>query len=107
MTEDNFKNILDPLLKDKWIEALRSGKYEQCHGILRSGGSSWSNPERYCCLGVLADIAYPDVTVEDHYRQLSTKLFKGERYIVRKFIRLNDIEKKTFPEIADYIRENL
>lgn len=35
---------------DKWVEALRSGKYKQtCHG-LRAG-------DRFCCLGVLCDIS--------------------------------------------------
>lgn len=33
-----------------WVEALRSGKYEQASGHLRT-------TEGYCCLGVLADIA--------------------------------------------------
>lgn len=33
-----------------WVEALRSGKYEQGRGFLRSGN-------QYCCLGVLSDLA--------------------------------------------------
>ena len=34
---------------EKWIEALRSGEYEQTTGVLR-------NEKGYCCLGVLCDI---------------------------------------------------
>lgn len=34
-----------------WIEALRSGEYEQTDGRLEQDG-------KYCCLGVLSDLAY-------------------------------------------------
>lgn len=34
---------------DKWIAALRSGKYKQTTGVLR-------NDNGYCCLGVLCNI---------------------------------------------------
>jgi hypothetical protein len=37
-------------IADKWIEALRSGEYEQGIASLQSGG-------RFCCLGVLCDLA--------------------------------------------------
>ena len=37
-------------IKTKWIEALRSGKYEQGKGKLRS------EDNKFCCLGVLADV---------------------------------------------------
>ncbi len=36
-------------VKQKWIEALRSGKYEQGKEQLRVGNT-------YCCLGVLCDL---------------------------------------------------
>lgn len=36
--------------KDKWIAALRSGKYKQGRGQLRSLNNN------YCCLGVLCDV---------------------------------------------------
>lgn len=39
-------------LKQKWIEALRSGKYQQ--------GRNWLNADdKFCCLGVLIDICEP------------------------------------------------
>lgn len=40
---------MDPVVKEMWTEALRSGKYEQGHNRLRSN-------ESYCCLGVLCDL---------------------------------------------------
>jgi hypothetical protein len=42
--------ILDPELKKKWVEALRSGKYRQGYGYLRYV------TDEFCCLGVLCDI---------------------------------------------------
>lgn len=41
---------MEPELKGKWVEALRSGKYEQGQGSLRSADN------RFCCLGVLCDL---------------------------------------------------
>ncbi len=35
--------------RDEWVGALRSGKYKQGRGYLRY-------QDRYCCLGVLAEI---------------------------------------------------
>lgn len=41
---------MTPELKTKWLGALRSGKYEQGHHHLHEGN-------KFCCLGVLCDIA--------------------------------------------------
>lgn len=40
-------------LVKKWVAALRSGKYKQGKGVLRS------EKGKYCCLGVLCDVASP------------------------------------------------
>lgn len=37
-------------LKQQWIEALRSGKYKQGKGVLRTFS------DHFCCLGVLCDV---------------------------------------------------
>ena len=44
-----LKTKMNPEVKQKWIGALRSGKYEQGSEKLRS-------PNGYCCLGVLCDL---------------------------------------------------
>lgn len=44
---------MDAQLKQKWLEALRSGKYEQGSGVLRT------ETNRFCCLGVLCDVVDP------------------------------------------------
>ena len=40
---------MDKKLKRKWLEALRSGKYKQ-------GNTFLNRNNKFCCLGVLADI---------------------------------------------------
>lgn len=42
-------NKMNPQVKEKWIDALRSGKYEQGSEKLRTVNG-------YCCLGVLCDL---------------------------------------------------
>lgn len=40
---------MNPAIKRKWVDALRSGEYEQGRGGLR-------HHDKYCCLGVLTDL---------------------------------------------------
>lgn len=50
--------------KKKWVEALRSGKYQQVKGYLRRGSG-------FCCLGVACDVynrgAWKESTYEDEF----------------------------------------
>jgi hypothetical protein len=41
---------IDPALKSKWVEALRSGDFKQGTGQFESDG-------KFCCLGVLCIVA--------------------------------------------------
>lgn len=55
---------MNPEVKQKWVEALRSGRYFRGMSALRlpdklSGGSV------YCCLGVLCDIAVRDNIISE------------------------------------------
>jgi hypothetical protein len=112
---------MNPEIKAKWIEALRSGRYTQAEGFLRINDSM-------CCLGVLCDIIAP----EDWDRQGE---FRGEDMLppeelcdtiglprpARVAELTNDPEAGTitndlatmndggasFAEIADFIEENL
>lgn len=47
-------DTLDPQIKAKWLEALRSGKYEQGEGRL-------NKDNQFCCLGVLCDLIKDDI----------------------------------------------
>lgn len=44
---------MKPHVKAAWLEALRSGRYKQGKGCLRSGPPEDSD---FCCLGVLCDL---------------------------------------------------
>ena len=45
-------------VKDKWIAALKSGKYKQTRGCLNDGNG-------YCCLGVLCEVFIAEGNVLD------------------------------------------
>lgn len=84
---------MDANLKSKWVEALRSGQYEQTAEQLVCGGA-------YCCLGVLCIVAGYDIGDSDtSYRKLDGLLGN-----YGPFIDLNDNQGKTFAEIADFIQ---
>lgn len=102
---------MDAKLKQQWIEALRSGKYEQTKEALHSG-------DGYCCLGVLCDISRlgswegENYEVPDDLGELRT--LKGELEFLREsfgigndqertLIRMNDDDGLNFDAIADYI----
>ena len=52
---------MNPEIKTKWLEALRSGKYKQGVRVLRS------IHDDYCCLGVLCDLIAPEKWVKPDY----------------------------------------
>jgi hypothetical protein len=54
---------MKPEIKEKWLAALKSGKYVQGQGVLQ--GKS-GNAFTHCCLGVLCDIHMQE-TREGHW----------------------------------------
>src|SRR6185503_16966914 len=50
---------MDPEIRAQWTAALRSGEYRRGQGRLRS------DDDRFCCLGVLCDLAAKDGAVEE------------------------------------------
>jgi hypothetical protein len=97
--------------KEKWVEALRSGKYKQGKGCLKKG-------DEYCCLGVLCDIVDPEyLGVNGHRSHLPYHILDKTgmetpdgrlNYNVHTFISLiglNDGAEYTFDQIADVIEE--
>ena len=101
-------------LKQKWVDALRSGDYIQDNGQLKSKTG-------YCCLGVLAEIA--GLTIknggiclleddrEDYNKRNDIYPTLGEIIVVEgacnTLYQMNDNRGKSFKEIADYIETNL
>lgn len=51
---------LVPEIKQRWVEALRSGEYRQGFNKLCVIDSEDSDERLYCCLGVLCDLAVQD-----------------------------------------------
>jgi hypothetical protein len=105
-------------MKAKWIEALRSGKYEQGFAQLKT------NDNKYCCLGVLCDLdeetswgtstlmpgTFNEMNVNAYMNQINflpeklrTKyeIMAGDEKVL---IELND-GGFSFEKIADYIEE--
>jgi hypothetical protein len=106
---------MNPEIKNKWVAALKSGKYQQCQGRLR-------NDNAFCCLGVLCDILDKDkweLRYETQYRYEDAEFVlpltvcqqAGFYYDIEHFetVTLSDMNDsgKSFREIAQYIEENL
>lgn len=67
------KKKMDPLIRAKWVEALRSGEYKQGIAALRSCAEGRSRKRRdattrFCCLGVLCNLhamAHPEIAQKE------------------------------------------
>lgn len=89
---------------------LRSGEYKQGTGILCDEGN-------YCCLGVLGELAggepnpnssggmwFEEYTPSDCFIPPEiSKMVWLDRHLVKKLVHMNDRERKSFSEIADFI----
>lgn len=112
--------MMNPELKQEWCDRLRSGKYVQGKGKLKSFNST---PE-YCCLGVLGEILVDQnqATWNDSNQLRSEVTGNGgasalslpadlritlglDLSVLQKAILMNDspTEGKTFSQIADYL----
>lgn len=111
---------MNPEVKAKWLEALRSGRYKQGYQQLKDHDGN------YCCLGVLCDIH-----AKETHNAFTGKDYLRDRFalpeIVYKWAGLsgplgaiptpindhnsladmNDKFKMTFHEIADIIEKQL
>lgn len=112
-------------IKQQWVKALRSGKYEQTKGTLR-------DEVGFCCLGVLCDLhakaglgkwdiknwylsqanVLPDEVIEwadldDMDPLIRFEDDRTDEQGYRRLSGLNDQEQCTFDQIADVIEERL
>jgi hypothetical protein len=100
---------MKPEITRRWIEALRSGEYEQGRGFLKLDG-------RYCCLGVLCDLAAKDGAFEwageplhadtlprpvAEWADAGSQQIDGVSF--PDFAEANDYRGATFHEIADVL----
>jgi len=66
-------------IKKLWIKALRSGKYEQGRGALRSDGL-------FCCLGVLCDLHRQQFHKRWKRNEVDTFEYDGDGFILPKTV---------------------
>jgi hypothetical protein len=105
---------MDAQIKTKWVEALRSGEYEQATGRLKDGNE-------FCCLGVLCTVMgaqwrdmgpYLDgfsLRDENDDELLSLRTLDSVGFgesTQGTLVKMND-DGISFPEIADYIEKHL
>lgn len=89
---------MDPGIKRKWVEALRSGKYTQTDRTLYNGYG-------YCCLGVLASLQNSDLReVMPNMEAIHAVGLTGAQ--CNTLANMNDgrgCDKRSFDHIAGYI----
>ena len=91
--------MLDKKLKRKWVAALRGGTWTQIIRNYRCGDTG------RCALGVLSETISPGV---DPHIALGTHELDSISYDQWcRIVEMNDHQNRTFPEIADWIEENL
>lgn len=111
---------MEPVIKAKWLEALRSGKYRQGPGCLRR---KVGEVERFCCLGVLYDVEGShswvplcdgSFTIDNSMDASLSMPFRNKvgvgDWVIGNLIAMNDGDAgpvRYFPEIADWIEVNL
>lgn len=121
---------MNPEVKEAWIQALRSGDYVQGQYHLRQQVPGDDQEEdRYCCLGVLCDLALKegvlkpqDVFISAHftgsYVYGGTTSFPPPKVRqwagiapgnddIGKLSDMNDSYMKSFDDISDYIEREL
>lgn len=113
MTVTADEQIPEPI--QKWIDALRSGRFEQTTGYLNNDG-------RFCCLGVACEVAVENglKVKKDHFGS-SIFSYDGESGILPKSVQNwlgmrtrdcgslpynNDVLRESFFEIANHIEKN-
>lgn len=110
-------------IKQMWTDALRSGRYKQAKGRLRSRHTG-----AYCCLGVLTNLylrehgvrpkedAALQKAIENFGRKNDKNSYPGSVVLkwaglhhstCRTLANMNDEGKKKFPDIAEYIEKKL
>ena len=101
----------------KWVEALRSGKYSQTEATLCRPDTC-----EYCCLGVagamtgldnidmseLSDLSdFVDIFKTKYVFNDGIKQLADNQKLQNVLTNLNDVDKLSFTEIADWIEANV
>jgi hypothetical protein len=117
---------MDPKAKALFIEALRSGRYPQTSHILCRRSVGTGQVIGFCCLGVLGEVAKlagvkvkiresgPIKTYDGSstsppsvVREWAGLTKMGPGSATNRLMEMNDLEKKSFDLIADWVEVNL
>lgn len=105
-------------IAQKWVDALRSGKYEQTVATLTRLSEDGNT---HCCLGILCELAVEDgvpITVSNsanfRYYDEASGMPPGpvydwsglDRNKTEKYASMNDTDKASFDEIASAIEND-
>lgn len=103
---------MNPEIKRRWVEALKSGEYAQGTDYLRK--TDYDGVTRYCCLGVLCDLAAQDgigtwCPTEGHISAFRTALDKSVMVLPVGVTEWADIPRSPFltftnEEVEKYLR---
>ena len=107
---------MEVALKAKWVEALKSKKFEQGQGSLHKVGPT--DIHKFCCLGVLCEVAgikseaTSDFYSYDGNQSVLTKKLRDQLGLdtidTDQLITMNDgPNSRTFAHIASWIERNL
>jgi len=108
-------------LKQAWIDALKSGEFQQGYGFLKRA-------EKFCCLGVLCEVMIARganitrrLTDDEQEEDKLITLYSGERSLLSEellnlaglswdeqivVMHKNDDTRSSFDEIAAYLKRN-
>lgn len=123
---------MNPVAKEKWVTALRSGDYKQTTGKLKH--ESKEDGFSYCCLGVLCEVAVEEGIISessavdeglDYFDEVDHQFAGVSSFLpdtvakwadINEFatifsldidlVRMNDSEKFNFQEIANTIENH-
>ena len=98
--------MINKKIKQRWLKALRSGKYSQGFGELQSG------LRRYCVLGLVRQVMNPldEDSLEDENGMLTDEQRNRAGLSISEcklLSELNDTETHSFDDLADYIGTHL
>lgn len=111
---------MNPEVKQRWLDALRSGKYKQGKRYLRAASKQNHDSYAYCCLGVLCDLMNPkgwrgslftwSSPADQKIGYLPDSLGRElglPHELQCSLAQMNDSDEADFNEIAEWIEANL
>lgn len=85
---------MNPEIKRRWIERLRSGQYRQGKNLLHNPGD-----DTYCCLGVLCEIAVEDGVITKNGERLGTVFGDSTTFLSSAVLQWADLNP-AYPGVA-------